>query len=183
MPRAEWSRGRGSCGEPYTTIDLVLMLQLPLHQVQMQFTLSADHLLTGLPVVAQLHRWVLLLDLQYGAVQLFLLTGIGGLDGESDTRSREVDGHQFHLLSRGVQRVRGGGVLQLHGGTDVTGCESFDGFPLLAVHDEQLADAFHCAGVVVHQFGAFLHLAAHHLEVGDPAGAGFVHGLEGEQDR
>ncbi len=104
-------------------------------------------------------------DLVQGIAHLGLVVLVHGLDGAAVLRIREdhvLDG----LLAGGGEGDVGLAGLELHDAADVTGADGGNLLLLGARDGVDGAEALAVAGFGVHEVGAFVEGAAHHLEVG-----------------
>src|SRR5665647_218308 len=150
-------------------LDVELAAHAVHEDIEVELAHAGDDRLTGLVVLADLERRVLLGELLDGGAQLFLVTLGLGLDGHRDDRVREAHGLEHDLVGRVTEGVAGRGVLQTDHRVDVTRGRRVDGVLLVGVHLEQLANALLLALGRVDHLRTGLDDARVDPDVGEPA--------------
>src|SRR6187431_520069 len=164
--------------------DVRLDAEFALHavdeDVEVKLAHALDHGLTGVGVLLDAERRVLLRELLDRETQL-LLVGLGlGLDRDLDDRLGERHRLEHDLVLRIGQRVTRGGVLEADDGVDVTGGDRVDRVLLVGVHLEDLPDALLLGLRRVDDLSTGIQVTGVHADVGEATEEGVRHDLERE---
>ncbi len=160
---------------------LVLVLEVPLHGVEVELTLASEDDLTQFAAVLQRKAAVVGDKVLQGSTDFFVVVAVDGLHGDGVDGSREDD-----LLDGVVGVLRGGEgmvnlhVLQLDGADNVTGAGLLDTLAVAAAAHEHLADTLLTLVAGINHILCLGQFAVVDAEIGDFTEVFVLGALEGE---